>query len=160
MRVALDLRWLQQACCNSPEGGLGGIAVFSRNLWIGLAEADSDVELVAILREGRISSSLAAILERAPRAQTVSLGPRHPFFKESRGSRRLAGRHPETEWIGMTSLSRLGIDVLHRLDHTAPPRRADFATAATVHDLIGLADPPRTATVTERLVRPVSATDV
>jgi len=153
LRVALDLRWLQQACRNSPDGGLGGIAVFSRNLWIGLAEARPGLDLVAILREGPIPPALAAILARAPGAQVLTVGPRGAFFSEARASRRLMARHIETEWTRMRPLSRLGVDVLHRLDHTPPPRRADFATVVTVYDLIGLTDSTPAGSLRQRLLR-------
>jgi hypothetical protein len=151
MRVALDLRWLQQAYVNSPEGGLGGVATFGRNLWLGLAEANAGIDLMAILRRGVIPRALADTLERARGAKVILLGTRHSLFAESRASRRLAGRFLETEVIGLPSVSRHRIDILHRLDHTPPPRRAPFATVVTVYDLIGLDPLARPATLKQRL---------
>jgi glycosyltransferase involved in cell wall biosynthesis len=151
MRVALDLRWLQQAYVNSPDGGLGGIATFSRNLWVGLAESHPAVELIAILRQSPIAPELRAMIDGTPDAEVLRVGGHHAFM-ETRAALRLASRFLETEWIGLPSLSKRRVDILHTLDHTPPPKSAHFATVVTVYDLIGLADPSPTATFTQRLM--------
>lgn len=142
LRVALDLRWLQQAYRNAAAGGLGGIAVFSRYLWSGLSEIPDGVALVAILDEGDVPPPLATLLEHAPRARVVHLAGRPRSLSEARGSQRLIKRFVENELTPWNGVRRLDIDVLHRLDHVPPPRRSPFATVATIYDLTAF-DAPR-----------------
>jgi glycosyltransferase involved in cell wall biosynthesis len=132
-RVALDLRWLQQAHRNSPGGALGGIAVVTRNLWLGLAAADA-VDMTALLDAGDLPPTLSRMLDDTRVRSVVRLPGSE--VSEGRGSRRLFRRLLENEVPWMTDLRRLDIDILHRLDHVPPPRRAAFATVATVYDVI------------------------
>jgi hypothetical protein len=151
LRVGLDLRWLQQAYVNAPDGGLGGVAVLSRNLWRGLARR-SDVDLVALVSAGDVPRELAALLAEAAAARVVALGGRSALRSEGRGSRRLLRRFIENELPLPNQLRESPIDVLHRLDHTAPPRHAPFASVMTICDSIVFDEPPRGTSLRHRVL--------
>ena len=139
MRIGLDLRWLQQAYINSPKGGLGGIGTFCRGLWLGLARAFPDVELVALVSRGAIPEDFLRLIQAAPKHQIQAFGL-SGFLPslDSRGQYTLILRILESELGLAARLDKLGLDVLHMLDHTPPPRRVSCPTVVTVYDLIGL----------------------
>ncbi len=136
---------------NAPSGGLGGIAVLSRNLWRGLARR-GDVELLAVVAAGELAPELVALIAEAPAASVVALGGRSARASEGSGSRRLLRRFIENELPVPNRLRSVPIDVLHRLDHTAPPRRAPFASVTTICDSIAFDEPPRGTSLRHRVL--------
>jgi len=139
MRIGLDLRWLQQAYKNSPAGGLGGIGTVCRGLWLGLARAFPETELVALVSRATVPQPLLNLIRAAPRheIQPFGLSGLLPFL-DGKGRYTLILRLLETELWPAAWLDKLKLDALHLLDHTPPPRWATFPTIVTVHDLIGL----------------------
>lgn len=140
MRVGIDLRWLQRAYHNSPEGALGGMGVVLENLWRGLAEvAPPDVALVGLLERGAVPASLAAVLAGTPRAEThpVGLLGLCPPLDRRRKYANLINLI-EMEWALEPMLRRLRLDILHMADqHAPPPRGVRCPTVATLHAFFG-----------------------
>ena len=139
MRIGLDLRWLQQTYRYSPRGAVGGVGTLTQGLWLGLARAFPDVELVALIDRGAVPQPLLDIIHAAPRHQVARVGLSGIISSlNSRGNYMLVMRLLESELgLGM-NLKRLKLDVFHVLDHTSPPRRAPFPTVVTVCDTIGV----------------------
>ena len=138
MRIGLDLRWLEQAYRYSPIGAVPGVGTYSRGLWLGLARAFPEVELVALVsRNPALPESLRKLIQTAPRhsVQRLGLDGLIPAWS-GRGRIRLALRLLENELGIATPIKALGLDVLHVLDHTSPPRRPGCPTVATLYDLI------------------------
>lgn len=140
MRVGIDLRWLQRAYHNSPEGALGGMGMVIENLWRGLAEvAPPDVTPVGLLDHGPVPPPLAALLAATPRAETHGIGLLGlcPALDRRRKYANLINLI-EAEWVLRPALRRLRLDVLHMIDqHAPPPRRAGCPTIATLHAFFG-----------------------
>jgi len=139
MRVGLDLRWLHQAYINSPGGGLGGVGTFCRGLWLGLARAFPETELVALVSRRAMPEPFLTLIRTAPRHQIRPFGLSGLLPSlDNRGRYKLILRLLESELWPAASLDKLGLDVLHLLDHTPPPRRAPFPTIVTAYDSIYL----------------------
>lgn len=136
MRVGIDLRWLQRAHQNSPEGALGGVGTVIENLWRGIGSSASGITSVGLLHRGPIPPRFRAFLDRTPSAEYHAVG--------IQGLRPLLGRQGrvrnvlklvESEMIAALPLDALRLDVLHMTDQTPPPRHFKGASIVTLHAL-------------------------
>lgn len=134
LRVGIDLRWLQRAHHNSPEGALGGVGSVVENLWRGLAAGGADIQLVGLLHHGPVPAGLRAVLESARPAEHLPVG--------IQGRGRLLARQGrvrnfllfvESEFSRTLPLEALDLDVLHMTDHAPPPRHFSRASVLTLH---------------------------
>lgn len=136
MRVGIDLRWLQRAYHNSPEGALGGMGMVVENLWRGLAEvAPRDVTPVGLLDHGPVPAPLAGLLAATPRAESHKIGLLGlcPPLDRRRKYANLVNLI-EAEWVLRPTLRGLRLDALHMIDqHAPPPRRVGYPTIVTLH---------------------------
>ena len=132
MRIGIDLRWLQRAYLNSPEGALGGAGIVIRNLWRGLSETASGHQLVALLNRGVRPAPLAELLQGAEAHAIGVHGLVPPLDRKWKYLN--ACNWLETDFgLGLT-LRSLRLDVLHMTDHVPPPRFAGCPTVSTLHE--------------------------
>lgn len=136
VRIGVDLRWLQRAHHNSPEGALGGVGTVIENLWRGLAAAPSDVKPVGLLHRGSVPPRLLEILDLVPNAEYHPIGIQglRPLLGAA-GRVRNFLRLIESETRGALPLDALNLDVLHMTDQTPPPRHFSGASVVTLHAL-------------------------
>lgn len=140
MRIGIDLRWLQRAYLNSPEGAVGGVAAVIENLWRGLTEIAPEAVLVGLANKGPIPAPLAALITKSPRAELHAFGlhgllpPLDRRWKYANVTYLL-----EAESGMGLALRRLRLNVLHMGDHTAPPRGAGCPTVVTLHEFFAYA---------------------
>ena len=135
MRIGIDLRWLQRAYLNSPEGAVGGVAAVIENLWHGLSEIAPDTALVGLANKGPVPAALATLVKKTPHAELHSFGL-HGLFPPLDGRWKYANVAYllEAECGMGLALRRLRLDVLHMGDHTAPPRGIGCPTVVTLHE--------------------------
>ena len=135
MRIGIDLRWLQRAYLNSPEGAVGGVAAVIENLWRGLGEIAPEAALIGLVNRGPVPAPLTMLVKRNPRAELHAFGlhglipPLDRRWKYANAAYLL-----EAESGMGLALRRLRLDVLHMGDHTAPPRGAGCPTVVTLHE--------------------------
>lgn len=136
MRVGIDLRWLQRAHQNSPEGALGGVGTVIENLWRGIDASASDITLVGLLHRGPIPPRFRALLDRTPDAEYHAVGIQglRPILGRQ-GRVRDVLRLVESEISAALPLNDLRLDVLHMTDQTPPPRHFKGASVVTLHAL-------------------------
>lgn len=136
MRVGIDLRWLQRAYHNSPEGALGGMGMVLENLWRGLTEvAPPGVVPVGLLDHGPIPTPLIDLLNATARGETRRIGLLGLCSVLDR-RRKYANLMNliEAKWALRPMPRLLRLDVLHMIDqHAPPPRSAGCPTIATLH---------------------------
>lgn len=140
MRIGIDLRWLQRAYLNSPEGALGGVGMVIDNLWRGLCDVAPEATLVGLVNQGAVPPSLAARIGEHPRAELHAVGL-HGFFPALDRRWRFANVAYllEAECGMGLALRQLRLDVLHMGDHTAPPRGIGCPTVVTLHEFFAYA---------------------
>jgi glycosyltransferase involved in cell wall biosynthesis len=120
----------------SAEGALGGVSAFSRGLWLGLARAFPDAELVALVSRDAMPERLLDLIRVAPRHEIQPFGLSGYGWVpalEHRGHyaevlRLIENRLSVAKW-----LNTLSLDVLHMLDQTPPPHGLSFPSMVTVH---------------------------
>lgn len=136
VRIGIDLRWLQRAHHNSPEGALGGVGIVIENLWRGLAAASSDVKPVGLLHRGPVPPRMREILDLVPNAEYHAVGMQglRPLLVRT-GRVRNFLRLIESEAPGILPLNPLNLDVLHMTDQTPPPRYFSGPSVVTLHAL-------------------------
>ncbi len=131
MRVGLDLRWLQRAYLNSPEGALGGMGMVSENLWRGLARVADGCTLVALIDQGLVPETVVRLIHAAPRHEVARVGWRGLCTRlDKRWKYLTAVAYAET----LAGLRLPPLDVLHLLDHMPPPRGLAAASIVTLHE--------------------------
>lgn len=135
MRIGIDLRWLQRAYLNSPEGALGGVGAIIENLWRGLAETAPELTLVGLLNKGPVPDPVSALVGATPRAEAHPIGL-HGLCPplDRRGKYANVANLIETELGLGLALRGLRLDVLHMTDHTPPPRGVACAAVVTLHE--------------------------
>lgn len=138
MRIGLDLRWLQRAYVNSPEGALGGVGIVIENLWRGLREVAPDTTLVGLVNQGSVPPAVQTLVDETQHAELHSVGL-HGFFPQLDRRWRFANIAYLVETMcGMgLALRRLRLDVLHMGSSTMPPRWLDCPTIVTLHEMFG-----------------------
>lgn len=131
MRIGLDLRWLQRAYRNSPEGALGGVGMVCESLWRGLARVADEAVLIALVDHGPLPRPVEELVRAAPRHEIAAVGWRGLCPPLDRRWKYLTlVQFAETE-LGM----RLPpLDVLHLLDHAPPPRGLLCPSVVTLHE--------------------------
>lgn len=136
MRVGIDLRWLQRAHQNSPEGALGGVGTVIENLWRGVVSSASGITPVGLLHRGPIAPSFRALLDQTPGAEYHAVGVQElrPILGRA-GRVRNVLRLVESEISAALPLDGLRLDVLHMTDQTPPPRHFEGASIVTLHAL-------------------------
>lgn len=135
MRIGIDLRWLQRAYLNSPEGAVGGVAAVIENLWRGLSEIAPDAVLVGLVNKGPVPAHLTALVGKSPRAELHAFGLHGLFPPLDRRWKYANVAYLLEAECGMgLALRRLRLDVLHMGDHTAPPRGVGCPTVVTLHE--------------------------
>lgn len=135
MRIGIDLRWLQRAYLNSPEGAVGGVAAVIENLWRGLSEIMPESGLVGLVNKGPVPAPLAKLVEKSARAELHAFGLHGLFPPLDRRWKYANVAYLLEAECGMgLALRRLRLDVLHMGDHTAPPRGAGCPTVVTLHE--------------------------
>ena len=131
MRIGLDLRWLQRAYLNSPEGALGGAGMVSENLWRGLARVADGCTLIALVDRGTVPEAVERLVRAAPRHEMARVGWRGLCPRLDRRWKYLTTiAYAET----VAGLRLPPIDVLHLLDHMPPPRGLAAASVVTLHE--------------------------
>jgi glycosyltransferase involved in cell wall biosynthesis len=135
LRLGLDLRWLQRAWLKAPSGALGGMGIFAENLVRGLAEADAPPRLVALVDHGPVPTPLTELVRAIPGSEIRVWGLSGLWPRMDRRRKYAHVMHLiETEsGLGMNRSLR-GVEVLHMLDHTPPPRAAHCPTVVTLHE--------------------------
>ncbi|MBT5413722.1 MAG: glycosyltransferase family 4 protein, partial [Rhodospirillaceae bacterium] len=135
LRLGLDLRWLQRAWLKAPTGALGGMGIFAQNLVRGLAEAEEPPRLVALVDHGPVPEPLTTLVAAIPGSEIRACGLSGLWPRMDRRRKYAHLMHLiETEsGFGMARALR-GLDVLHMLDHTPPPRAARCPTVVTLHE--------------------------
>lgn len=136
MRVGIDLRWLQRAHQNSPEGALGGVGSVIENLWRGLGSSVPGMTPVGLLNRGPITAGFGALLDATPGAEYHAVGIQELRPILSRAGRvRNVVRLIESEVRAALPLDALRLDVVHMTDQTPPPRHFKAASVVTLHAL-------------------------
>jgi glycosyltransferase involved in cell wall biosynthesis len=136
LRICLDLRFLQRACENSAAGGLGGVGVYSANLWRAFAELRDQVTLTALVMPRPLARRFRDILELVPEARLVTrglIGRRSIPSRISFGSYAPLLHFLENE-LPSSLTFRAQFDIMHTLDHSLKPRCA-ATSVATIHDI-------------------------
>lgn len=136
MRIGIDLRWLQRAYLNSPEGALGGMGAVIENLWRGLRGVAPDATLVGLLNKGPVPAPLSALAGTGSRSELHAIGLHGLFPPLDRRWRYADVAHFIEAECGLgLALRRLRLDVLHMADHMPPPRGVGCPTVATLHEM-------------------------
>jgi glycosyltransferase involved in cell wall biosynthesis len=140
MRIGIDLRWLQRAYLNSPEGALGGVGAVIENLWRGLCEVAPEATLVGLVNQGTVPAGLSTHIGKSPRAELHAIGL-HGLFPplDRRWKYANVAYLLEAECGLGLALRGLRLDVLHMGDHTAPPRGIGCPTVVTLHEFFASA---------------------
>lgn len=135
LRLGLDLRWLQRAWLKAPSGALGGMGIFAQNLVRGLAETEAPPRLVALVDHGPVPAPLTDLVGALPGSEIRAWGLSGLWPRMDRRRKFAHLLHLiETEsGLGMNRALR-GVEVLHMLDHTPPPRAAHCPTVVTLHE--------------------------
>ena len=140
MRIGIDLRWLQRAYLNSPEGALGGVGAVIENLWRGLREVAPDATLVGLVNKGPVSAPLSALVGARPRDELHAIGLHGLFPPLDRRWQYANVAHLVEAECGLgLALRRLRLDILHMADHMPPPRGIGCPTVVTLHEFFAYA---------------------
>jgi glycosyltransferase involved in cell wall biosynthesis len=140
MRVAVDVRILQQALRNAPSGGLGGQGRYIQELVRALLARDDDIEYVLLVDRGPVPVDLIALVAGCDRVWLHGLGLPGPLrrLRYSR-LRRLAERLELPACA--RQIRRARVDLVHLLDQ--PPLNVAGAVM-TLYDLTPFVETTRT----------------
>lgn len=140
MRIGIDLRWLQRAYLNSPEGALGGVGVVVENLWRGLCEVAPSAALVGLVNKGPVPAPLSALIGMGSRNELHAVGLHGRFPPLDRRWKYANVAHLIEAECGLgLALRRLRLDILHMADHMPPPRGIGCPTVVTLHEFFAFA---------------------
>jgi glycosyltransferase involved in cell wall biosynthesis len=136
VRIGIDLRWLQRAYANSPEGALGGVGMVIENLWRGLRSVAPEDTLVGLVNQGPVPFALRTLIGETPHAEIHAIGL-HGFVPPLDRRWRFANIAYLVEaGCGMgLALRRLRLDVLHMGSSIMPPRWLGCPTVVTLHEM-------------------------
>lgn len=140
MRIGIDLRWLQRAYLNSPEGALGGVGAVIQNVWRGLREVAPDATLIGLRNKGPVPPALSALIGTGARVESHAIGLHGLFPLLDRRWQYANVAHLIEAECGLgLALQRLRLDVLHMADHMPPPRGIGCPTVVTLHEFFAYA---------------------
>lgn len=133
LQVALDVRVIQQALRNSPEGGLGGPGRYGYEL-LQAFQTHDEIDHVLLVDHGAIPSRLSQLVDhcehfRFSRAGIQGMSSRFRF-----GRAAVLAAHIEAPVLN-AQLRRLKPTLLHILDQPPPPRLQLHPRITTAHDV-------------------------
>jgi glycosyltransferase involved in cell wall biosynthesis len=132
-RVALDIRIVQQALRNSPEGGLGGPGRYAYELLQSFQDHD-ETDHVLLVDHGLVPSQISELANRCEHFSLYRVGIKGMPPRLSFGRAAAMTAHIEAP-ILHAQIRRLKPTLLHLLDQPPPPRLRLHPRIVTAHDV-------------------------
>jgi glycosyltransferase involved in cell wall biosynthesis len=133
MLIAFDVRVLQQALRNAPDGGLGGPGRYVHGLVRSLLHRDDDITYVLLVDRGPIPAELAGLIAHRKRVSLRAVGLPGPVWSRRHGRLGSLARlieFPALAW----QIRRAQVDLVH-LPEQPPPPLGLARSVITLHDL-------------------------
>lgn len=140
MIIGIDLRFLQAAYIHSRAGGLGGVGIYSKGLWIALVRGFPNHHFVGLVDSGPIPAQLKLISDSSPNSElrSIGIGPFSNLTKRfKKSSYSWIYRAIQNEMVCRFTTVFDDLDVLHIL-YQLPAPRAKCKTVITMYDCIPL----------------------
>lgn len=135
-RVAVDVRGLQQALRNSPEGGLGGVGRYGFHLLEAFQQRE-ETDQVLLVDKGPVPKRLLELAAGSERFSFYPMGLRGAVERFHYGrAAPLVGRLESP--VVNHHLSHLNPSLIHIIDQPPPPRLRLRPRIVTAHDLVVL----------------------